>query len=141
MTSSALLTALKTQIATALAGWTVYDAPRQDPADKQVAMRYGPAEIGGFTFGKREMDEVVHVHLTISTVGGAVAAYPTILNARDSVVTALLDAAFITSLQTSGALLFDQGARPQFGEPAITKDSAQNAYWLVELIIPIKRSI
>jgi len=140
MTGSGLLTVLKNQIAAALPTWTVLDTPASDPVDKQVAMNLGPASVGGYQFGGLEIKESVHVFATISTAGGAVAAYHTIADTRDAIAGALLDSAFISSLQLSGVLLFEDGA-PNFDEPSVTKDSASNGFWMVELVIPVKRSI
>jgi len=133
MTASQLLQTLATAIQAALPGWRVSPVPLPDPADRQVALGYGPATAGHAQYAAPAMEEQVRVVMSVRVAPGA---YETLVDARDAVVRA--------TYELYGDLM---AAEVEFLPPAtwqaprVEGSSATHMFWVAEVYLPMRRRL
>lgn len=140
MTAANLLTTIKTAVAAALTGWTVYDHPAADAADKVADLRLETGTLGGYTFGGHQVVDVVVLRLMLASKSSSATMgqqYRTLIDRRDTASIAVMDA-----LKNVADLKpFPQQQKPIWDEPAITMSASQAGFWMCELKIPIERKL
>jgi hypothetical protein len=133
MTASQLLQTLATAIQAALPGWRVSPVPLPDPADRQVALGYGPATANHAQFIAPAMEEQVRVTMSVRVAPGA---YEVLVDARDAVVRAVYE--------LYGDLM---AAEVEFLPPAswqaprVEGSSATQMFWIAEVYLPMRRRL
>jgi len=140
MSAGSVLAYIKTLAVAALPGWTVLGYYAPDAADKQLDIGFGSATYGGFVLGGYQVQDTLNLRLFVRLGDNPDIQYIALIDARDAVIKAMLQAA--NALAAQNIVLFPSTRPYPQSEPLlVASDIKDVAYWQSIIRVPLERPI